>query len=73
MLLRHENQLSETLILLSPPMSEDIRQRRGAAVGMAAMAAVGLSDSGFEKKTQTIAHYEDSLVIAMTKREIMRN
>ena len=37
---------NETSMFLSPPKPETTRQRRGAAVGMAALAAVGLFGSG---------------------------
>ena len=57
MLLQIENELAEakkdlivirnkTFMFLSPPKPEATRQRRGAAVGMAALAAVGLLGSG---------------------------
>ena len=57
MLLQIENEIAEaqkdlliirneTSMFLSPPKPESTRQRRGAAVGMAALAAVGLFGSG---------------------------
>ena len=56
MLLQIENEIAEaqknlvipneTSMFLSPPKPETTRQRRGAAVGMASLAAVGLFGSG---------------------------
>ena len=57
MLLQIENEIAdapkdllvirnETSVLLSPPKPEATRQRSGAAVGMAALAAVGFCGSG---------------------------
>ena len=83
MLLQFENEIAETQndllvnrnetsMFLSPLKPDATRRRRGAAVGIAALAAVGLFGAESPCATPTLVAYEESLVVFMTNPKPMR-